>query len=393
MISFSSACLILKRLPVFPKVVSVPLSEASGRILAQDIHAVEDSPAFHKSLMDGYAVRSRDTSGAPVSLLVKGRALAGKPFSGTIASGTCAGVATGAVLPRGADAVVRKEDGEIKGPFVFLKKSVSEKTFVLARGSEYAKGAKILAKGSLLGPRQTALLASQGWDFLKTFEQPRVAVLITGHELVLGKEKCIGCIRDATGPMLISFLKQMGLSPLVLGYAGDDLPALRKKIRPGLSCDILITTGGVSVGEKDLVPQAFKDEGVVCRFHKVAMRPGKPVWFGTKRKCHVFGLPGNPVSSLMGFLLFVKPLLNRMQGGTGRLDFCEGILSRGAENPEERLAFLPCRLKTCKHQTQIIPLDFKGSSDLLSMARADGFFRLEPFSRQRPGSPVAFLKI
>ena len=394
MLSFPFARnLVFKHLPS-PQACLLSLSEACGRILAEDVDAVSDSPDFNKSIMDGFALRSQDASACGARLRIKGAITAGKPFEGSLRSGECLRIATGAVLPAGTDTVLRKEDARVDGEYALTLKACVRGEYVLTRGREYKKGARLLKKGALLGPAQQALLAAQGIRAVKVFRRPAVAILTTGSELAVRSSAVSkGFIRDASGPMLVSAFRQMGIEPVLLGKAADRMPLLERKIARGLACDILITTGGVSVGEKDLLPQALSRNGVVCHFHKVSIRPGKPLWFGTKGRSLIFALPGNPISTLIGFLLFVRPAIEKMQGQGGDLVFSEGILARAVYNEDERLSFLPGRLKQRKGRNVVIPTDFKGSSDILSVARADGFFVMDPLSRKKRGERVSFLKI
>ena len=393
MISFSSACHILKTFSPVLRVHTIALPDACGRVCARDIRAKEDSPAFHKSQRDGFAVRSREAVCGAV-LPVTGYAFAGKPFRGFLTSGTCVGIATGAELPRGADAVIRKEDVQVKDGRIYLFRPAQKNDFVLSRGRECIRGARLLSQGTCLGPAQVGLLASQGIFSLAAYRPPAVSILATGSELAgPAQSKPRGCIYDASSPMLASWIRRMGLQPVVLGPAGDEPDGLRKKIRRALMSDVLIVTGGVSVGDKDFIPQILRQEGVVCRFHTVALKPGKPIWFGTKGSKRIFALPGNPVSAFVGFRLFVKPFLEKALGLRGDLVFSRGFLSRPVSNADPRLAFLPCRLEKHEGRTRICPLKDRGSSDLVTLARAEGLFLCDPLSKKRGNAAALYLSL
>lgn len=357
--------------------------------------APADAPAFDRAIMDGFAVHSRDTVDAPVALRVVGFIPAGKVFGRRIGAGESAAIATGAVMPPGADAVIKKEDAQVLADGrLRVVRRVRRGEDVYPRGRDYRKGALLLRRATLLNPSRIALLGSLGYGCAEVFAPVRVALLTTGDEVVPAG-RCIrrGQVYDATTPMIFASLSRMGALCENLGHAPDHTVLLDKKVRQGLKHDILIVTGGVSAGERDYVPRILAKNGVTCFFHKVLIRPGKPLWFGRRRDQLVFGLPGNPIASLVTFTLFVKPVIEYLQGDEGKSSFLQGVLLKDVYNESERLSFLPARLCRQNKETGIAPLTFHGSADIYHVAGADCFFAASPHARLKKGARVSFFKI
>jgi molybdopterin molybdotransferase len=395
MISFTTARKIVSRHLPRPKTRCLELIEAEGRFLSRHVAATADAPAFDRAIMDGFAVRSRDTADAPVILRVVGFIPAGKAWGRRISAGECVGIATGAMMPPGADVVIKNEDVRIlaAGRLRVLRR-VRKGEDVYPRGCDYRKGTLLLRRMTLLNPARIALLSSQGYRRVEVFAPPRVALLTTGDEIVAcGRKLQRGQVHDATRPMILSGLARMGVLCEDLGHVCDSAVLLDKKVRQGLRHDILIVTGGVSAGERDYVPRILEKNGVRCLFHKVLIRPGKPLWFGQRRGQLVFGLPGNPIASLVTFMLFVKPAIECLQGAGGAPPFSQGILTKGVYNKSERLSFLPARIWRRKKQTGIVPVNFRGSADMYHVAGADCFFTAGPHAKLRKGAHVSFFKI
>ena len=297
----------------------VPLAKALGRTLARDIRAGEDVPPFTKATMDGYAVRAADTvppggSGA-VELQVTEDLPAGRVSRKALGPGQTARIMTGAPMPKGADAVVMVEETSKAGDAVKILRPVRPGDNVGEAGEDLKKGDLILEKGDLIGPAETGMLAALGHAPAWVARRPKVAVIATGDEIVEpGRKKRPGQIRNSNGPALLAAALQAGAAASYLGIARDRDPSLRRKIRKAVEADILVLSGGVSVGDYDLVKDGLRGLGVRPVFWQVRIKPGKPVFFGVHGRQLVFGLPGNPTSAMVTFHLFVRPAIDRMLG-------------------------------------------------------------------------------
>jgi molybdopterin molybdotransferase len=292
----------------------VPLAEAWGRVLAADLMAPEAIPPFDNSAMDGYAVRRADCATVPVTLKVLGEAPAGRAPCHEVVAGTAVRIMTGAPLPRGADAVVMREETHEAPDQVQILVAPEPNENIRRAGEDVQAGSVVFRAGDLLNPAALGVLASLGVAAVDVIRRPRVALLATGDEIVgIDQPLAPGQIRDSSGPALAALVTRLGAVPVVLGVARDNADDLRGKIAEGARHDLLLTTGGVSVGDHDLVKQVLGELGSM-NFWKVNMQPGKPLAFGKVGDTPVVGLPGNPVSSLVAFELFVRPAIRRMQG-------------------------------------------------------------------------------
>jgi molybdopterin molybdotransferase len=292
----------------------VALPGASGRVLAVPATAVTDLPPFPSSAMDGYAVRAADTPGR---LPVVARVAAGRPGPRPLRAGEAMGIATGGVVPDGADAVVPIERVTVDGEEVEIPEAASSGANVRPRGGDVVSGAVVVPAGVRLGPAQIGALAAAGVGEVECARRPRVAVLTTGTELRRpGERLALGEIYESNGPMLRTLLASAGAEVDALESVEDDESAHRRSIEQGLERDVLVTSGGVSVGPHDLVRRIEAELGVEEVFWGVSVKPGKPLAFGVRDGKLVFGLPGNPVSSLVSSVLFVLPALRALQGET-----------------------------------------------------------------------------
>jgi molybdopterin molybdotransferase len=367
------------------------LDELVGRALAEDVAADADSPPFDKSMMDGFAVRSGDvTAGMPLKVI--GEIRAGSTSSIQVGEGECAAIMTGAQMPEGADAVIVVERCKVfEGMMTTELESCQPGLNVLARGFEFKKDQVVLKAGRRLKPMEVGLLASVGQKFAEILPQPRVGILATGDELVgAGGKLGPGQIRDSNTPTLFALLTAAGTEPFSLGIAKDDPQEIERLIREGLKYDILLLTGGVSMGTADFIPQALAMLGVKEVFHKVALKPGMPIWFGkydfeepsklppdfgrsvTRFEGLVFGLPGNPVSVLACFELFVTTALRAMEGWADPYPrFFNAKLAGDFTYPTKRETYHPAKLTFTDDGPVVSPVPWFGSADVLGASRAD----------------------
>ena len=308
---------ILSGVPALPA-VSVPLLDALGLVLAEDVSADRDVPPFRNSAMDGYAVRADDVARAPAQLRVVGEIAAGGFPDRAIGRGEAMRIMTGAPMPDGADTVVRVEDTDNRSDVVTITAATPKGLSVRQAGEDLRKGETILTSGTVVRAAEIGLLASVGKAMVRVFKRARVAVLSTGDEIVdVDAPIARGQIRDANRYSLASAIRAAGAEPWVRGIVRDTPDALRAALREAMSADAIVTSGGVSVGDHDHLKPVLSELGSID-FWAIAIRPGRPLAFGElrdgERRVPIFGLPGNTVSSLLTFELFVRPALLRMQG-------------------------------------------------------------------------------
>lgn len=305
---------ILADLAVMPA-EQVGLNEALGRVLAEDVASRRTQPPQAVSAMDGYAVRAADVANVPVSLKVIGTAPAGDPFDGSVEAGEAVRIFTGAPVPDGADAIVIQEDTERDGDTVIVKEGVATGRYVRPAGLDFTAGEVLLEAGRGLNARDIGLAAAMNVPWLQVRRQPRVALLATGDEIVLpGEDLRPTDIVSSNTFALDGLVRTSGGVPITLGIAADSEASIRALAESAKGADILVTTGGASVGEHDLVQAALGDIGLKVDFWQIAMRPGKPLIFGWLGETPMLGFPGNPVSSMVCGTLFLRPVLAKMLG-------------------------------------------------------------------------------
>lgn len=353
-----------------PEPQEVPLGEACGCVLAQDVRSDLDMPPWDKSAMDGYAVRAADVREVPAELEVVEEIPAGAVPKCGIGPGQCAKIMTGAPLPAGADAVVMVEHTEPAGPGrVRIRLGVSAGTNVCARGEDVRRGDVVLVAGSAIRPQEMAVLAAVGAARVRVYRKPVCAMIATGDELVRVEDTPgPGQIRNSNSYNIAAQVRAMGLRCDDLGIARDTLADLRARIREGLQRDVLILSGGVSAGDYDYVIAALEQEGVDGVLHQVWVKPGRPFYFGRRGRQRVFALPGNPVSTFVLFELFVRLFLGRMMG------------LHTASRPRQRLRLLG-RYDRASDRVQVVParvsgdgvepVPWHGSADIFALTRAD----------------------
>jgi molybdopterin molybdotransferase len=359
-------------------VVDVDLDKSLGHILASPVTADRDFPPTDRSAMDGFAVRAGDTTSAGATLRVTGELPAGRSADGvTVNAGEAVRIFTGGVIPRGADAVVMvelTEEDRASGTVRVLEPTQAGQ-HIRRRGEDLKAGEIVLAAGAPVGPAEIAALAAVGRARIDVIRPPSVAVISTGDEIVDVEEApAPHQVRNSNGRMLIAQLAAMGLASTDLGIVTDDPGRLDEAIERGLEGDVLVLTGGVSVGEYDLVGGALARAGCEILFHKVAMRPGKPILAARRAGCLVLGLPGNPVSAFTGFHVFVAPALRRLMGHADPVapPIRATLLDRVHRKPG-RLAYQLARLSWRDGRPVVAPVRSASSGDVLSLARANAF--------------------
>ena len=370
---------------------SVDLLAARNRVLAEPVVADRDLPPFARSTRDGFAVRSADLAHLPVLLNVIGEIKAGeKPdrIPANIGSGQTASIMTGAPVPAGADAVVMVEYSSQRGEHVEILRSVASGENIVPRGAEAREGSALLARGFRLNEAAIALCASVGKSRLKVYKRPRVAVLTTGDEIV-GVDDTPGPtqIRNSNSYSLAAQIRQAGGDPVLLTVAPDELQGLRRLIEEGLKSDLLLLTGGVSMGRYDLVEQALAELHAEFFFTGAKIQPGRPVVFGIcpgagadlGKSTYFFGLPGNPISTMVTFELFARPMLEALAGQSPRKQvFLHARLKKEARFKTGLKRFLPGILSGEFENSEVELVGWQGSGDIAATARANCYVVIPP---------------
>lgn len=367
----------------------LPLRQCLNKTLAADIFSPLDFPHFDNSAVDGYAL-CFDKSGTVKDTAFKtaGEIPAGQFYSGTLRPGQAMRIFTGAPVPKGAAAVVMQEHAVVNKNALALRKEPRADENIRFQGEDFRKGALLVKRGICLEPAHLAVAAAAGHQKAAVYPFPRAAILTTGNELARAGEKISrGKIYDSNTELLSALVFQAGGIPVVLGLAADSLANIRNALRRGLCQDILIISGGVSVGKYDFVKEALEAEGVREIFWKVNIKPGKPLYFGKKGKTLVFGLPGNPVSAFITFEEFVKPALAKMSGKPARARWLEGVLSKEFHNGP-RPHFVRVRCARRKNAMMITPLPGQGSHQIGSLAKANGLWMVKPDEKFQAGQKI-----
>lgn len=378
MIEISKALRIITRETPTLGTKRVELAGAVGRILREDIVADTDLPPFDRSQMDGFAVTAADTRNTPVTLQIVGESAAGRGWHKTLKRGEAVRIMTGAPVPKGADSVQKIElTRETENGGVEVLASTEKGRFIVRQGSEIKKRQAILKMGEVITENMIAALAAFGYAKVNVSKQPRVAILGTGSEIVeITKKPQRDQIRNSNSVMLDVLTKKFGAETVVFPIAGDEISQLRSAINSAIRnprSEILIITGGVSVGKYDLTKAVLLELGAEIFFDKVRLKPGKPAVFARLGKTFIFGLPGNPVSAAVTFHLFVRKAILKMQAAS-TTDLQKGfaVLSSDAKAARERDTYLPSRVETNKlGQLLVTPLRWQGSSDFIGFSRAD----------------------
>ena len=351
----------------------VPLDQAGGRVLAKDLTARLTQPPFDASAMDGYAVRARDVAQLPATLKLVGESAAGAGFEGRVGAGQAVRIFTGAPVPKGADTIVIQEDTVTTNDAVLIKDAAPGR-HIRPRGQDFKKGETLLSAGTRLGPRELMLAAAMNHAELPVRRRPKIAILATGDEVMpVGTELAADQIVSSVPYGLAGLIDARGGEAMSLGIAKDELESIVMLARTGSAADILVTIGGASVGERDLVASALKAEGLTLEFWKIAMRPGKPLLYGWMGSQRLLGLPGNPVSALICAEVFLVPMLKALLGlrEESRPER-EAVLGEALEANGPRQHYIRAVSEWRPDGERVVrPLPSQDSSLVAALARAD----------------------
>ncbi len=374
---------------------TVPLAAAHGRVLAKPVAARLSQPPADVSAMDGYAVRAADAvQGAVLSLI--GEAPAGHPFGGNVGPGQAVRLFTGSVVPPGADAILLQEDATAAGAMITVNESCIAHKHIRRAGQDFCAGAELIPAGRRLTARDVGLAAAGNHPWLTVYRRPRIAILATGDEISLpGEAIGPGGIVSSNAHMLAAFVTEAGGEPVVLPIAGDDMAAIAAGADAARGADLLVTTGGASVGVYDLVQPGLAARGLALDFWKIAMRPGKPLMFGRLESLPLLGLPGNPVSAYVCAVLFLGPAIARMSGRpSGAPETERAILSAAMKANEHREDYVRARLERGEHGWLVTPFPVQDSGMLSTLTRADALIRRPPHQEAlEAGAEVEILRL
>jgi molybdopterin molybdotransferase len=407
LMSVAEAIAVIDAVEVTPRIVRVPLGEARGLYLAQDIAADRDYPPFDKSLMDGYAVRAADVAAAPATLRWAGEVAAGAQAARSLGRGEAMAIMTGAPIPAGADGVVPIEETTREGETIRIIRTINPTRFIARRGADIAAGTIVLRRGTRLQAAQLAVAATVGAHHVEVHPRVRAAVLNTGDELIDAAETPRGSqIRNSNGPMLVALLQRLGCDVVDLGVVADRKQDIRAAIQEGLQHDVCFVSGGMSMGAYDFVPELLREMRLDLRITKLRIKPGKPFVFAveegsgfrvqgsakvaeqskgtgafisslnpeppTLNPRFVFGLPGNPVSGFVCTVRLASRLIERLTGGRPRERWLAAKLAAPLPANGPREFYQPTRLDWTSDGPLATPLSWKGSADLFTLASAQG---------------------
>ncbi len=373
---------------------TIALKLSFGRVLSRPINATRDQPPFSASAMDGYAVRQADIEQAPATLKITGTSAAGHAYQGTVKSGEAIRILTGAPLPKGADTIVIQENTTRDGANLRINEATRKGKNIRPQGLDFKRGAELIAKATRMNARDIGLAAAGNTKTVSVHKRPHVVLFTTGDELVLpGAKPRADQIVSSNSYAIEAMSRAWGANVTNLGIVKDTLKATETAIRKGLGVDILITTGGASVGDHDFVQEALKNCGVKIGFWKIALRPGKPLMFGTKGKTRVIGLPGNPVSALVCSRIFIKPLIESMQGIEQNNEFSTAKLVEALPENDNRKDYVRATMTIAKDGTRTVtPYSTQDSSMQRTLRNSACLIVREPFApAARTGDDVNIL--
>ncbi len=371
---------ILKSVKPLPP-EAVALDKALGRVLARPVKAHRDQPPFEGSAMDGYAVIAADVAQTPVALTLIGTSAAGRGFRGKVLPGQCVRIFTGAPMPKGADAVVIQENVEVRGTsLVSVLQPVKPQQNVRGAGLDFRRGEALLPAGQRINARDIGLAAAANAAELMVRRRPVVAIIATGDELVLpGIKPSADQIVSSNSHAIAAMAQHLGAEVINFGIVPDNLKATERAIVRAAKADILLTTGGASVGDHDHVQEALKNSGVKIDFWKIAMRPGKPFMYGRRKRQHVLGLPGNPVSALVCARLFLKPLIDALLGLPVSDDLVEARLGAPMKENDTRQDYVRATLSEAPDGSRTVtPFSRQDSSMQRTFREADALIVRPP---------------
>ena len=363
----------VRRARVLPPIEKVSLIASRGRVLAAEVLADRDFPPFPRSTRDGYAVRSEDVVQVPTLLEEVGQARAGTAYAGTVGAGQCVEIMTGAPVPEGADAVVMVEHTAKTGESVTIQRRVAKGENVVPQGSEAPRNGLLLAPGRRIGYAEIAMLAAVGRQSVSVYRKPRVVILPTGDEVVeLDVAPGPHQIRNSNSCSLQAQVANAGGEPMPLGIGPDREDRLGEMIAEGLQADLLLLSGGVSVGKFDLVGGVLANFGAEFVFEGVAIQPGRPLVFGRAKGTFFFGLPGNPLSTMLTFELFARPAVALLAGeDAAPLFLLKARLATDLRRKPGLTAVLPAVLSGTPLEPVVTPVQWRGSGDLASLGKAN----------------------
>lgn len=378
---------VLAHVPA-PRAVRRSLADCAGYVLAESTRADRDYPPFDRAMMDGYGVRASDAGNA---VRVAAEIPAGQTWDGTIRPGEAVEIMTGAPCPEGVELVVPVERARRSGEWVLLPSDLTPGRHIASRGSDAAAGEELLAAGAPVSPLAAAALAAVGADRPLVYARPHAAVITTGDELVAsGKAPALHQLRDANGPLLRAVLQTVGVGCLTMLHAADDEAALRGALRRAAVADMVILTGGVSAGRRDLVPDCATAEGWRPVFHKVAQKPGKPLFLAERAGQLLFGLPGNPLAVHVCAHRYVAAAIRRFCGHSGQPAACRGALAHSLRVDGDRTLFCVARAEPGSDGWRLTPLRARSSADVLTTTSANALLRVEPGATHAENSQVTF---
>ncbi len=375
---------------------NVAVRDGASRVLAKDLKTKRNQPPFAASAMDGYAVKAGDIVKVPAKLAVIGEAPAGRQFAGSLKTGQAVRIFTGAPVPRGADTVIMQENTSREGDLVIIKQTAAKANFIRPAGLDFKKGEVVLRVDTVLNARNIGLCAAMNYAKVPVRKRPTVAILATGDELVepggkLGPDQIVSSNSIALAAAVSAF----GGKPIDLGIAGDNLKDIERAIQKAATADILITIGGASVGDHDLIGPAFANMGIKRNFWKIAMRPGKPLIFATRGKQRILGLPGNPVSSLVCARIFLKPLIEKMLGLEDADETGQARLTTPLPTNDLRQDYIRARLsRNDRGQLLVTPFSVQDSSMQKTLALSDALIVRPPHAKSvQTGATVSYLPV
>ena len=384
--------LIIENCALMPE-TDLPVSETLGYVCAEDLYSKLDMPPFDKSAMDGFAYKWTEDRNEYIN---DGIIAAGDPSDEPLEEGHCIAIMTGAPLPNGADTVIPVELTKQRDNKVVFERLPKKNSNVAFKAEDIKKDSMILKKGSMIRTQDIALIVASGYSKIKVYKLPDISILNTGSEIIEpGETLNYGQIYNSNGTMLSVMAQSTGIYPKYLGIANDDEKSLSEKMSEGLKYDIMLISGGVSMGEFDLVPKVLEILGVKKIFHKVNIKPGRPVFFGRTDRCLVFGLPGNPLSNFVGFKLFVKTAVKKMSGcSEWHPVFEDGELTSQFRHKGDRINFYPAICRNVDDVIKIEPVFSNGSADISSLSKANCFLVGDIGKKEyQAGDKIQFLRI